>query len=198
MAAVGHRPVRNALHREAPRDTCSQGVGDRPMSKNPQGPPRHATGPDVEKDQSALSCARSRANPRHNCLCSRGLPSRKRSFSEMTAFHPPQGSALEMALTGALCCYIFQVSFFKVNGNLRCNYVHNWGGAYGLCIQHETTKLIFFFFPPNINSACTKMLHGGRARLWRWRLGDQLAQQTEAWSTQKAGLPRSLDIGTFS
>lgn len=52
------------------RDTCSQGVGDRPMSKNPQGPPRHATGPDVEKAQAALSCARTRANPPppHRCL----------------------------------------------------------------------------------------------------------------------------------
>lgn len=82
-------------------------------------------------------------------------------------FPPPRSSASETALMGAPCCFIFQVSLFQANGNLRGNYVYNWGrGSYGLCIQHETTRLTFHQMNSAFAKRCTRQ---SEARAWAGR-----------------------------
>lgn len=72
-----------------------------------------------------------------------------------------------MALMGAPCCFIFQVSLFQANGNLRGNYVYNWGRrSYGLCIRHETTKLTSQQMNSAFAKRCTRQ---SAAQAWAGR-----------------------------
>lgn len=106
-----------------------------------------------------------------------------------TAFHPPQSSASEMALTGAPCCFIFQASLFKANGKLRGNYVYNWGVK--LWPLHSAWNHKAHFSP---NKLCfCKTLHRGRAKFWPWQ-GGVPAPQREAECRQKEDIHRGLTV----